>query len=290
MKTQIIGAAIGLGAQNPASEMGPEVFRKNFTRALLHRKNLVWKEVIKTTKKDTQLESIIDFMTRLEKSTKEVILHHDFPLVVGGDHSCAIGTWGGIVNGLKAKSKDAEMGLIWVDAHLDSHTFDTSLSQAIHGMPLAVLLGHGGESLLNISGSNSRIKPENTVVIGARSWEKGERDLLQHLGVVIIEMPEIEKNGLESSLLKAKTIATKNTTHFGVTIDLDAFDPSLVPGVCSKEVNGLEPKEFLDLIEKTSLFKDEKLCGLEIVEFAPSEDQNNYTLDTLISLVNKLVD
>jgi arginase len=286
-KHVLIGAAIGMGAQNPASEMGPVFLQNNKLTQYLHTKN-TWKGIIHTREFSTKLESLIDFMNQLKNSTYESITEHQFPIVLGGDHSCAIGTWGGVVNALKTENNQNEMGLIWVDAHLDSHTFETSLSQAIHGMPLAVLLGHGGEELLNISGNSSRIKPQNTVVIGARSWESGERALLDSLGVRIIEMKEVNQIGIEKALEQAYNIVSHNTTHFGVTIDLDVFDPTLAPGVCSKENDGLNHEEFLKAIYSTQIFHDNKLCALEIVEFAPSEDKNNQTFNIIIDLLNEL--
>lgn len=287
MDQVLIGAAIGIGAQNPASEMGPDYFYTHKLLEKIQNPTFSWQDILYSKSLDNKLDSLVDFMLRLKNATYYATKKEKFPIVLGGDHSCAIGSWAGIVNAIKESEQNNEMGLIWIDAHLDSHTFDTSLSQAIHGMPLAVLLGHGGEALLNVGGSYSRIKPENTVVVGARSWESGERALLDSLGVRIIEMAEVNQIGIQKALEEARMIATQKTTHFGITLDLDVFDPYFAPGVCSKEDNGLSHLEFLKAIDSTQILHDAKLCALEVVEFAPSEDKNNQTFQIVVDLLKQ---
>src|SRR5260221_3419141 len=208
------------------------------------------------------------------------------PVVLGGDHAGAIGTWGGVARGLAAHDgKKAPIGLIWFDAHLDAHTVATSPSLNPHGMPAAVLLGLGEEQFLKIAGNV--VRPENLCYIGARSYESGEIALLRRLGVRIFKMAAVRRRGLDAVLADALLIATSGTAGFGLTIDLDGFEPEDAPGIGLKTENGLRRDEMLQAL--AGLGRRSDLAAIEIVEYIPELDEDRRTAhlvrDLLIALI-----
>lgn len=277
---KIIGAATGLGAQDPASGKAPFVLKKLI-------KNIDWQTIIQTTNVEIannltvqeKINQLVPFFNELTNQTKELLEENIFPLIIGGDHSCAIGSWRAL---LESSKKD--IGLIWFDAHLDSHTFNTTPSKAIHGMPLACLLGYGEDMFI----PSKVLKPENVVVFGARSWECGERELLDFLNVRIYDMTEINSRGLNLCFNEALEIVNKPSLDFGFSLDLDMFDPIDIPAVCSKENFGIEPLIFLKVLENSNLLKSVNFKMAEIVEFAPEKDSENKTLSYVKDLITVL--
>ena len=158
---------------------------------------------------------------------------------------------------------------------MDSHTFITSLSGALHGMPLACLLGYGDYQLTTILSVKPKIAPQHVCLVGVRSFETEEAQLLKQLGVRIIFMQEIRKRGLKNALKEALTIVTQGTAGFGLSIDLDSIDPLDAPGVGTPELNGLSGKELLDALK---IFPQHRnLLGIEITELNPTLDKNQVT-------------
>jgi len=196
------------------------------------------------------------------------------PFVLGGDHSIAVGTWSAI-----RQYHQKDFGLIWIDAHLDSHTPETSPSQARHGMPLAALMGYGDCELTSIGSEEPKLKPENLVIIGARSFEKGEQDLLVQLGVRIIYMEEIHQRGFAACFGEAVAMLTKNGQHFGISFDVDAFDPNIAPGTGAAEPNGLLENDVISAMN--GILNHEQLLGFELVEFNPALDIQDKTLNLI---------
>jgi arginase len=192
--------------------------------------------------------------------------------VLGGDHSCAIGTWSGVHEAISAKG---DLGLIWVDAHMDSHTPETSPSGRVHGMPLAVLLGHGDTSLTSILNSSPKIKPENLCLIGIRSYEPGEAALLEKLKIRIYFMEEVRQRGFVAVLQEAVAHVKQHTHAYGLTIDLDSLDPHEAPGVDVPEENGIHVAELYQGLQ--SIIQDPQLIATEITEFDPTHDQEQKT-------------
>lgn len=213
--------------------------------------------------------------TNLEKyfaNLKDVVSKAERPVVVGGDHSCAIGTWGGVAK------QHQEFGLIWVDAHMDSHTPATSITHNVHGMPLANLLGYGDFAHL----IQPSLKPENVVLIGIRSYESDERELLESLGVKIFYADD--SKGLDK-ILSETFQHFPNNLPLGITIDVDAFDLKYTPGVNTPEPGGIDLEEFITGINK---YKAKPFCALEIVEFNPTLDIDNRTAKSVERLVKAL--
>lgn len=279
---KIIGAATGLGAQDPASGQGPDFLREY---APLFKDN--WSSIVRTSQTEINnnitLKEKVDFLTpffqELTDEVKSILQKKELPLVVGGDHSCAIGSWRGLL-----ESSEKDVGLLWLDAHLDSHTFQTTPSYAIHGMPLACLLGYGEDNFV----PKNVLQPENVVIFGARSWEPGEKDLLTFLNVRIFEMQEIWDRGLDVCFTEALSIVNRPELNWGISLDMDMFDPSIIPGVCSKENDGIMPSEFLPLMESSKFWQKDNFKMFEVVEFAPSRDTNLETFKTLVKIISLL--
>ena len=199
-------------------------------------------------------------------------------LVIGGDHSCALGTWGGVLNGLQQPDK---FGLIWLDAHMDAHTFATSPSGNVHGMPLAALLGKTDKKLAAMYPGSDSIKPENLILLGVRDFEKEEYDLLKQAAVKIVFASQI--NGLAQALIQAIDKLSLSCQAIGISIDLDFIDPEDAPGVETPAPGGIKAVE---LIEALSLInRHPKICGLEISEFNPEKDSKNKTLYLMKAII-----
>jgi arginase len=206
----------------------------------------------------------------------------EFPVVIGGDHSVAIGTWSGV-----AKAAGEPIGLLWIDAHLDSHTPETSYSGAIHGMPLACLLGRGDRRLLNMGLNGVQLCAEHTVVLGVRSYEPEEIDFLQRMGVRVFDTEELLQRGFVACLDEALAIVSGAPAGFGVTLDLDAIDPRLAPGVGSPEPDGLCTCDVLAAIG--GIAGNRGLWALEIVEYNPDRDLYGMTAGLISDLLGQVL-
>lgn len=277
---KLIGAATGLGAQDPASGKGADFLFENAKEL----KNY-WKEIVRTGQNEInnnisfaeKVNYLFPFYNKINKEVKDILREKDFPVVVGGDHSCAIGTWRALL-----ETSKKEVGLLWLDAHLDAHTIETTPSYAIHGMPLACLLGYGDQKFI----PNRVLLPENLVIFGARSWEKGERDLLDFLNVRIYEMDEINSRGMGVCLQEALDIVAKPELDFGISLDLDMFEPEIIQGVCSREKDGILPQYFFDVFKDLKIEEKKNFKAFEIVEFAPDRDVNGKTFEILRNFIN----
>ncbi len=284
MKININSYSYGNAAADANCAKGPVVLKKALEKAGFS--NLNWQLDLKASRDTHQkaaLNDVASLCEQLAKSTQQSILNKHFFITLGGDHSCAIGTWSGAMSAI---SHQGDLGLIWIDAHMDAHTVKTSLTQNIHGMPLSALLGDGEEKLTHILSDYPKIKPENLVLIGIRSFEIEEEMLLKKLGVKIFYMSDIFRMGLEKVITEAINIVTKNTVNFGVSLDIDALDPIDAPGTGTTEKNGIRAQDFLNCFHLIS--DNPKLIGLEIAEFNPIKDKNNMTADIIVELVKNI--
>lgn len=277
----LIGYASGLAANNPGCAKGPLQLKAHTIENQLGRKGFAcWQAIlVPTESKKECLIQVAELTTQLAKIVYDLIQKKQSFVVFGGDHSSAIGTWSGV----SAAKLNQPIGLIWIDAHMDSHTSATTPSGNIHGMPLAALLGYGDAELTEVLAFKPKLSAEHVSLIGTRSFEEEEAALLHDLGVRIYEMPEIKERGLSVVLQEAMARAKRGTVGFGVSLDLDAIDPKEAPAVGVPEVDGIAGKE---LCQALSLLKQEKqLFGVEIVEYNPDLDKNHKTEQ----LIHKIV-
>jgi len=285
-RVQIIGYASCYGAQDPRCETGPIALKNLQLQQQLADANwqVSWSADITPTRapenSQETLSVIIDNCKDLARQTRQAISQDHHIIVIGGDHSCAIGTWSGVHKGLP---DDSQLGLIWIDAHMDSHTMHSSPSGAIHGMPVACLLGHGEKSLCEIESELPKVLPENLCLIGIRSYEPEEAELLNRLGVRIFYMDDVNKLGLTEVLTQAKAHISKNSSHFGISLDLDAIDPHDAPGVGSPESGGLSGAALINALQNTEL--NENFVGIEITELNSSRDRVDKTARLAIEVI-----
>jgi arginase len=284
----LIGAASGWGAGFRHTEDGPVALRDLGLADWLRAAGVEaeWRDMIASEQHwhdDAQAgtERIFDLVARhniaLADAVARAMLDGDFPLVLGGDHAIAMGTWGGVAAGIRGRN----FGLIWMDAHLDAHTTRTTPSMNPHGMPAAALLGYGDARFRRLCGG--ALRPEHLCYIGVRSYEPEEMALLRRLGVRIMAMPEVKSRGMESCLAEARDIATRGTAGFGLTIDLDGFDPEDAPGIGLKCDDGLRAAPTIAALR--GLADHPKLRAIEIVEYIPEFDQELRTAHLVRDLI-----
>ncbi|MFN4325159.1 MAG: arginase [Azonexus sp.] len=284
-RVRIIGAASGLGAQDQACEDGPVAFhRSQAWHALAHHPRVDWGRTLFAPAGEGggAAGRIAGLCRQLADEVEYALRGGAFPVVIGGDHSIAIGTWSGV-----ARVAGQPVGLLWIDAHLDSHTPETSYSGAIHGMPLACLLGRGDKRLLNIGLSGAQVSAGHTVVLGARSYEPEEIDFLRASGVRIVDSIELAQRGFADCLHEALAVVTAAPAGFGVTIDLDAIDPLLAPGVGSPEPEGLSARDVLEALSGMAGLSGFR--ALEIVEYNPDRDRLGITASLISDLVGRIL-
>ena len=206
-----------------------------------------------------------------------------FPLLIGGDHSCAIGTWSGVGDYLLSQGED--LGLIWVDAHMDAHRPDTSASGNLHGMPVAHLLGHGYEELISILTKTPKLKPQNLVYFGIRSYEPEEEAFLQNLGIKVYYQNQLNEKNFAELFSQEYTRLSQQVNHIGISLDLDGLSAQEFTAVGTPEEGGVSGETFLKTLEKLD-FK--KLIAFEIAEYNPKLDYDRTSLRFILELVNYL--
>lgn len=268
-RIRIIGAASGLGAQDRACADGPVAYhRSQAWHELEHHPQVDWGRTLFAPKGQGMPAAgrIAGLCRQLADEVALALRAGEFPLVIGGDHSVAIGTWSGV-----ARVAGAPVGLLWIDAHLDSHTPETTYSGAIHGMPLACLLGRGDKRLLNIGLVGLQVSAAHTVVLGPRSYEPEEIEFLQQMGVRIIASDEILERGFAACLDEAVAIVGGAPNGFGVTLDLDAIDPGLAPGVGSPEPEGLWDGDVLAAVRRLSVLPGPARAGNRRIQPGPRQ-------------------
>lgn len=227
------------------------------------------------------LQEVIKTSEELCKELDEMVTKGGFPLVLGGDHSISIGSIAGISKHYK------ELGVIWYDAHADLNTAETSPSGNIHGMPLATNMGLGHPFLSNIGGYSPKIKPENIVIIGARSIDEGEKELIKEKGIKVFTMHEIDRKGMTAVIEETISYLKEKTDGVHLSLDLDAIDPLDAPGVGTPVLGGITYRESHLAMEM--LAEAEMITSAEFVEINPILDNKNQTADVATELVASLL-
>jgi len=274
-RISLIGAACGRGAKDARCADGPGFLQHSRLRMSLRSQGIQadWKAILSAGGKDvSNLSAISGMASELSCIVEQEIARQNFFAVIGGDHSCAIGTWSGAARVLRGTGP---LGLIWLDAHMDSHTPQTSPSGALHGMPLACLLGHGAKQLTELAGAHPPLTPEHTCLIGVRSFESGEKSLLDYLGVKVYYMSEIRKHGLDIVIREAFQHVAGDVAGVGISIDLDGIDPWDAPAVGSPVPEGIRRHELLPALQWLS--HQSGMVGAEIAEFNPALDRRGKT-------------
>jgi len=205
----------------------------------------------------------------------------EIPLTLGGDHSIAIGSLSGITKAYR--KHDQTLGLIYLDAHADMNTEETSPSGNIHGMPLAVLLGYGAPELVAIGGQGPKFEINACAHVGARDLDPGERTLIRETGMRFFTMREIDDRGLSVCIDEAIAIASHGTAGFAVTFDVDVLDPGDAPGSGTLVRGGFTYREAHLAMEKIA--ESGQMRSLEVVEVNTALDVNNRTAELAVELI-----
>ena len=278
----IIGFPMDLGADRRGVDMGPSALRIAGLREKLERLGyqivdsgdiyiqIMEKQKI-TNPKLKYLNEILKTSRVLARKVERVLEKKHFPLCLGGDHSMALGSIAGISS--YCRKHKLRFGVIWVDAHTDMNTDETSPSGNIHGMPLAASLGIGNEKLVNFLGFSPKLKPENCALIGIRSVDTLEKQNIKKLKLPVYTMADIDKQGIHEIIKKILKQFRKRVDHLHVSFDLDVIDPSIAPGVGTPVAGGLGYREAHLLME--SIAECGCMSSLEITEVNPILDDKN---------------
>lgn len=212
------------------------------------------------------------------QATLQCLNNYQKFMVISSDHSTAMGTWAGVLNGLTPGSR---LGLIWLDAHLDAHTFETSPSGNCHGMPVAALLGFADKRLQQLYPSKRTISPSQLVLIGARSYESSEYKLLKQSGVTMITDQHL--TNFKQTFIHCFHALDRTCTHIGISLDLDLLNPIYAPAVATPVAGGISDAVLLQCLSEIA--EHTKWCGFECAEWIPQADDSNQTLDIIVKLI-----
>lgn len=276
----IINACTDLGVHVDGANLGPELLTKelNIKKDTINKENIVKSTDKQDLKKN--LSEVNKFTSQIYNKTLEILKNGDFPLLIGGDHSSAIGS-------ALASRKCNNIGVIWIDAHGDYNTFETTRTGNLHGLPLAAITGYKCDLLTNFI-TNEFINPKNTVIVGARSIDPWEIGNLEDAGVTIFTTQDIHEKGSQTIMDEAFKIALNNTDGTHISYDLDVIDPMIAPGVSVPEVNGItlsEANEIMDYLVN----RKQDIKSMDIVEFNPTKDLDDKTKTIALELINKFI-
>jgi arginase len=227
------------------------------------------------------LTEIHDACERLATETEKIVEAGELPLTIGGDHSIAIGSLTGVVKSFR--KQDQRLGLIYLDAHADMNTPETTPSGNIHGMPLAALLGYGAPELVNLGGFSPKFDQRLCAHVGARDLDSGERELIRKLGIRFFTMRELDERGLAACMDEAIAIASRGSGGYAVTFDVDVLDPGDAPGSGTLVRGGLSYREAHLAMEKIA--EAGGMRSLEVVEINTALDVNNRTAELGVELI-----
>ena len=288
----IIGVLMDLGADRRGVDMGPSAVRVAGLNERLQYLGYTVADAGNVAVRNPEMMKISDRQLKylpeitlacqtLAAQVQSALEAGAVPIVLGGDHSIAIGTVSGLASFYRQKNQ--RVGVIWFDAHGDMNTPETSPSGNIHGMPFAVILGNGAPELTGIAGFAPKVHPEDCVLIGARSVDTEEARLLRASGVRIFTMREIDERGMSAVMDEAVILASRHTAGFHVTMDMDFVDPSYAPGVGTPVPGGPTYRESHLAMEKVA--DSGRMLSFELTEVNPVLDISNRTAELGVELI-----
>ncbi len=284
-KISIIGVPMDFGQLHRGVDMGPGAIRYSKLMPRLRSLGLAVEDRgdIKVPVRDAiEVDGVSSYTKEIAQVCKDIymegknaISENRFPLFIGGDHSIAIGTVGGV-------SHESPVGLLWIDAHGDFNTPETSPSGNIHGMPLSILIGDGEKALVNIGRDGAKVDPENIVLIGVRDLDEKEKQRLNTSDITVFTMRDIDEQGISAVLNKA-LMKFVHLKRIHLSLDMDALDSVEVPGVGTPVAGGLTYREAHLLMEVLS--DTGKLASMDLVELNPILDNKNKTASLAVELI-----
>ena len=291
-KIRIIGVPMDLGASRRGVDMGPSALRVAGLQARIKQLGHQVEDIGNISVKQPEemsygekrakylaeiADACKDLGVMVEKSLEESMM----PVVLGGDHSIAAGTLSGVAAHFKKKEK--KIGLIWLDAHGDINTPESSPSGNVHGMPLAAAMGYGATELVELQGFKPKVEPQNISLVGIRDLDSQEKKLAKKSGVHVFTMRDIDERGMREVMSDALKYAMDDTDGISVSLDMDFVDPSDAPGVGTPVRGGVTYREAHLAMEM--LADTEAMVSLEIVEINPVIDEHNRTALLGVELV-----
>ncbi len=290
-KIRILGVPLDLGQARRGVDMGPSAVRVAGLEARLEALGHVVEDggnvavAIPEQKKEGDphakyLKEIVATCTKHADMVLKTLETGKVPLVLGGDHSVAAGTMAGVAEFYRRQQK--KVGLIWIDAHADINTPETSPSGNVHGMPLAAILGLGPAELANIYNFAPKVSPENCVLVGVRDIDAREKENIKESGIEVYTMRDIDERGMRTVIEETLRVAGRGTAGYHVSLDMDWIDPEDAPGVGTPVRGGASYREGHLAME---IIADHgRMTSFEIVEVNPVIDEHNRTADLAVEL------
>jgi len=283
-KVRIIGVPMDLGQSRRGVDMGPSALRVAGLQARLkqlgHQVEDIGNIPVKQPEEMPVGEKRAKYMAEIAETCKDLAeivqkcLDEDFvPLVLGGDHSIAAGAVSGVAAHFRKEKK--QIGYIWLDAHGDMNTPESSPSGNVHGMPLAAVMGYGAPELVDLLGFKPKVEPQNIVLVGVRDLDLQERRLVKKSGVRVFTMRDIDERGMREVMADALKYATDDTDGISVSLDMDFVDPSDAPGVGTPVRGGVTYREAHLAMEMIA--DSDAMASMEVVEINPVIDEHNRT-------------
>jgi arginase len=291
-KVTIIGVLMDLGADRRGVDMGPSAIRVADLNERLERLGYEVIDAGNIGVRNAEMMQIADSKAkylpeitvacqRVAELIEAALEAESIPIILGGDHSVAIGSVSGLASFYR--KRDHRVGVIWFDAHGDMNTPEISPSGNIHGMPFAAILGRGAHELTHIGGFAPKVYPEDCVLIGARSIDPDEAVAVRASGIRVVTMRELDERGMNAVMDEAMWLASRRTTGFHVTMDMDFVDPDFAPGVGTPVPGGPTYRESHLAMEKIA--DSGKMLSFELTEVNPVLDISNRTAELGVQLI-----
>jgi len=291
-KIRIIGVPMDLGQSRRGVDMGPSALRVagllQRIKQLGHQVEDIGNIAVKQPeeqhygeKRAKYLNEIAETCKGLAAMTQRTLEEGMVPLVLGGDHSIAIGSVAGVAAHFRKQEK--KIGVIWLDAHGDMNTPDSSPSGNVHGMPLAAIIGYGPPELTELAGFRPMVEPRNVALVGIRDLDSKERRIVKESGVHVFTMRDIDERGMREVMTEAIRFASDEADGISVSLDLDFVDPQDAPGVGTPVRGGVTYREAHLALEM--LADSEEVASMEVVEINPVIDEHNKTANLGLELV-----
>jgi arginase len=291
-KIRIIGVPMDLGASRRGVDMGPSALRVAGLQARIKQLGYQVEDIGNISVKQPEemsygekrakyLAEIADACKDLGNMVEKTLEENQVPIVLGGDHSIAAGSLSGVASHFKKKEK--RIGLIWLDAHGDINTPESSPSGNVHGMPLAATMGYGAMELVELLDFKPKVEAQNISLVGIRELDAQEKKLAKKSGVHVFTMRDIDERGMREVMSDALKYAMDDTGGIAVSLDMDFVDPSDAPGVGTPVRGGATYREAHLAMEMIA--DSEAMASLEIVEINPVIDEHNRTALLGVELV-----
>ena len=286
MRTMIFGAGSDLGVHIDGASLGPKQLM-NDINAFYKGESMLFQQdanIIKSRnfgdrrKNEYEVEK---FNTELYKNMVDKIKEEYFPILIGGDHSVAI------ASALASAKVNIDIGIIWIDAHTDYNTFESTITGNIHGLPLAAITGYKCNELRYYH-DGKVIQPSRTVVVGARSIDEAEKDNLRYAGVTVFSTEDIKEKGIEAVMDEAFKIAGYKTKGIHISYDIDVIDPYVAPGVSVPEYDGITEEEAMGINEYLVKHMND-ILSFDLVEFNPLRDQDRKTEQIALNILTQII-